>query len=255
MRNLLDPARILAGTAHRPFPLPARGWVQRQSWNDFLFCHWPVPAAEVRAVVPRALDLDLWDGTAWVGVIPFHMTGVTLRRLPDLPWFSSFPELNVRTYVRVGDTPGVHFLSLDAHNALAVWLARAWYGLPYFRARMAWERDGDAIRYTSVRTPPGPVPARYAARYTTTGAPRPVAPGSFEAWLVERYVLFVVAGDRVLRADVHHHAWGVQDAEIEIRENTMALANGLRLPDTQPHVLYSPGVDVLCWPPTGVPQP
>jgi uncharacterized protein len=251
MRTLLKPDQILGVTHHRPFPLPAGRWIQRQRWNDFLFCHWPVPVAEVRAVVPRDLELDLWEREAWVGVIPFHMSGVTLRHLPDLPGFSTFPELNVRTYVRSRGTPGVHFLSLDAHNGLAVWIARRWYGLPYFRARMSWTREQDAVRYTSVRTPPGTVPARYAARYSTSGLPRPVLPGSFEEWLVERYALFTVARGRVLRGDVHHHAWPVQSAEIEIAENTMALANGLHLPDTSPHVLYSPGVDVVAWPPLG----
>jgi uncharacterized protein YqjF (DUF2071 family) len=250
MRRLLTPTEILESTQHRPFALASRPWIQRQRWNDFLFCHWPIPASRMRAVVPPQLELDLWDGAAWIGIIPFHMTGVMLRGLPDLPWFSTFPELNVRTYVRSRGTPGVHFLSLDAHNALAVWLARAWYGLPYFRARMAWSREGSVVRYASVRIHRGAPPARYAARYTTDGAVLPVTAGSFEHWLAERYALFVV--DRrgsVWRGDVHHHAWPLQEARIDIEENTMAEAHGLTLPDTPPHVLYSQGVDILAWPP------
>jgi uncharacterized protein YqjF (DUF2071 family) len=244
------PVDILGATGHRPWPLSAKRWVQRQTWNDFLFCHWPIPADAMRRVVPPELELDLWDGQAWLGIIPFHMSGVTLRGLPDLPGFSRFPELNVRTYVRVGDRTGVHFLSLEAHNPLAVCLARAWYGLPYFRARMAWERVGDRIHYRSVRTHPGAPPARYEAWYRPTGPVVPAEPGSFEHWLTERYALYLVdRRRRIWWADVHHRPWPLRAAEIEVVENTMAAAHGLVLPDTPPHVRYAPKVDVLCWGP------
>ena len=247
------PSAILARTDHRPWPVPARGWIQRQTWNDFVFCHWPVPVDVIRERVPRALDLDLWEGGAWIGIIPFNMTGVTLRGFPDLPWFSAFPELNVRTYVNVGGRRGVYFLSLEAHNPLAVALARTWYGLPYMRATMKWWWDGDAIEYRSVRTHRGEPPAQYDARITPHGDVRYAVPGTFEHWLTERYALYVVDGkDRIWAGDVHHTPWPIREVSLDIRTNTLAASHGITLPDTPPHALYSPGVDTVVWAPRRV---
>lgn len=245
------PVEILSVVDHRPWPVPTSRWIQRQSWNDFLFCHWPVPVDVIRERVPAGLPLDLWEGQAWLGVIPFHMSGVTLRGLPDLPRFSAFPELNVRTYVKVGDRPGVHFLSLEADNRLAVALARGWFGLPYMRAAMSWSRAGpNSIHFTSHRLQRGAPPADYDATYTWEDDAHAVVPGSFEHWLTERYALYVVdRRDRVWAGHVHHHPWPVRRASIEIRTNTMAASHGITLPDTPPHVLYAPGVDVVVWNP------
>src|SRR5262245_33348176 len=107
-----------------------------QTWNDLLFAHWKVSAVELRAKVPLAFELDLFDGDGWLGVVPFHMTNVAPRAVPSLPWISEFPELNVRTYVRVGDRAGVYFFSLDAGSSLAVQVARSLLNLPYYTASM-----------------------------------------------------------------------------------------------------------------------
>ena len=113
---------ILEKTAHRPWPMPAAPWVMTQTWNDLLFAHWPVDGDALRKLVPATFELDRFDGTAWLGVVPFHMTNVAPRFVPALPWVSAFPELNVRTYVTVAGQPGVFFFSLDAGNPLAVLL-------------------------------------------------------------------------------------------------------------------------------------
>jgi uncharacterized protein len=106
-----------------------------QSWYDLLFAHWPVDAAMLRPHIPAKLEIDTFDGRAWLGIVPFSMTGVRLRWTPPLPWLSAFPELNVRTYVTAQRKPGVWFFSLDAASALAVAAARLSFHLPYFRAR------------------------------------------------------------------------------------------------------------------------
>ena len=136
---------------HRPWPIPGRRWTWRQSWRDLLFAHWAVPTTILRPLVPRSLDLQEFEGTAWLGLVPFRMTGVMRRPLPDLPWVSAFPEINVRTYVDIGGRPGIWFLSLDAASALAVWAARRFFHLPYYQATMTLVSDGDAFRYSSVR--------------------------------------------------------------------------------------------------------
>src|ERR687892_361778 len=126
--------RVLAATAHRPWPMPDGPWIMTQTWNDLLFAHWPVDANDLRQRVPAGLDLDLFEGQAYVGVVPFHMTNVAPRGVPAIPWVSAFPELNVRTYVRIGAKPGVYFFSLDAGNPVAVAVARAMFNLPYYPA-------------------------------------------------------------------------------------------------------------------------
>ncbi|HEY1409586.1 MAG TPA: DUF2071 domain-containing protein, partial [Promineifilum sp.] len=96
--------------AHRPWDMPAGRWTWRQSWQDLLFAHWPVPAEAIRPLVPAALNVQEFDGASWIGIVPFHMAGVMRRPLPDMPWVSAFPELNVRVYVEAGGKPGVWFL-------------------------------------------------------------------------------------------------------------------------------------------------
>lgn len=96
--------RISEETAHRPWPMPSGPGVMTQTWNDLLFAHRPVDARPVRERVPASFELDLFDGEAWLGIVPFHMTNVAPRFVPALPWVSAFPELNVRTYVRIGDS-------------------------------------------------------------------------------------------------------------------------------------------------------
>ena len=131
-----------------------------QSWHDLLFAHWRVDVSELRRVVPAAFDLDLFDDEAWLGIVPFHMTNVGLRATPTVPWISAFPELNVRTYVRVADRPGVYFFSLDAARWLAVAAARAFLNLPYYTADMTLERRGDGLDYGLRVAPASPRSSR-----------------------------------------------------------------------------------------------
>src|SRR5690349_11761228 len=142
---------VLSSTAHRPWPVPELPWVMVQRWHDLLFAHWALPPDHLRPLIPSNLELDTFEGKAWIGVIPFWMSGVRIRALPPVPTASMFPELNVRTYVRAPqqrDRPGVYFFSLDAASVLAVLGARAGAGLPYFWANMGvktWSTD--QIRY------------------------------------------------------------------------------------------------------------
>lgn len=221
-----------------------------QSWSDLLFAHWPLPPGVVRAHVPRELVLDVFDGQAWVGLTPFRLEGLRPRLLPPLPGLSTFPELNLRTYVRVGDRPGVYFFSLDAGSTVAVAAARALYRLPYRRARMSVESEGGRVRY-AMRRRRGE--AQFEAEYAPTGAAERAEPGSLDHFLVERYALYAVPGEgRVLRADIHHPPWPLRPARAEIRRNTVAEAAGLRLPDRDPVLHFSRRQDTVVWRPRRV---
>ncbi|MBI3267983.1 MAG: DUF2071 domain-containing protein [Planctomycetes bacterium] len=241
---------MLSEVGHRPWPLPAGPWIMAQKWHDLLFAHWPVPADLLRPLVPAVLPLDTFDGFGWLGVVPFRMSGVRLRGMPSLPWFSAFPELNVRTYVSLDGKPGVFFWSLDATNALAVAVARSWFRLPYMNARMSLVEDGGAIEVACVRTHSGAPPAEFAATYAPTGAVSRSPPGTLDHWLTERYCLYTAEADgRVRRADIHHAPWPLQPARAELRANTMARAAGVALPDRPPVLHFARRLDVVVWAP------
>ena len=240
------PYEILNDVAHRPWPIPTGPWLMTQSWHDLLFAHWRVDVAVLRARVPAALPLDLYDGEAWVGIVPFRMTNVAPRGVPPFPIVSAFPELNVRTYVAVNGKPGVYFFSLDAGSALAVVAARTLFGLPYFSADMQVATVGGGIHYASHRTS-GSV-AAFEASYRPVGPVRAPAPGTLEHFLTERYCLYTAGpGSRVTRVEIHHPAWPLQQADAEIHVNTMADVAGIPLPASAPLLHFSKRQDMVAW--------
>ncbi len=256
----------LPSAAHRPWPLPQRPWVMRQTWHDLLFAHWPLPVEILRPLVPAELELDSFDGQAWLAVAPFWMSGIRMRRLPAVPGLSTFPELNVRTYVK-GPTsagsrlasppgsphkPGVYFFSLDAGNALAVTAARAWYKLPYFNADMKVEVNGDEITYSSRRRGP-PGPGDVQCNYQPTG-PGTQSKSDLETFLTERYCLYAVSrARRVFRAEIHHEPWTLQPAQADWGINSVAASHGIVLPDVAPLLHFSKHLDVYVWTPDRLP--
>lgn len=252
--NLISMAHLTTSIAtaisHRPWPLPSTPWIMFQSWRELLFAHWPVPAKELRPVVPGELALEEFGGSAWVGLTPFRLTGLRPRFAPPAPGLSTFPELNLRTYVRVGDRPGIYFFSLDAASRLAVLGARTLYRLPYHHAEMRIREEDGWIAYRTGRVDGE---AGFTARYRATGPTFRAEPGTLPYFLTERYAFYVVLGNgRVLRGDIHHLPWILQLAEAVIETNTIAKAAGIALPDQPPIVHYSHRQDTLIWPPIAV---
>ena len=224
-----------------------------QQWHDLLFAHWALPPEVVRHLIPPELELDTFQGEAWIGVIPFWMSSVRFRWLPPIPTSGTFPELNVRTYVRAPkqpDKPGVYFFSLDAGSLLAVLGARAGAGLPYFWADMRAEAVGEGIRYRSVRRQ-RPRPAEFRARYRPTG---PVSQNKtdLERFVTERYCLYGVRRRRVHRVQIHHLPWPLQPAEAEFEVNGMARIHGIELPSQQPILQFSKFLEVHIFAPEEV---
>jgi len=247
--------RILDETHHRPWPLPNAPWCMTQTWHNLLFAHWPVDAGALRALVPQVLQLDVYGGQAWIGVIPFRMTNVAPRGIPNVPFVSAFPELNVRTYVTVGGKPGVYFFSLDAGSTVAVAAARMLLGLPYFAARMRLDVSEGEVRYESEREPGSVGPAAFVGRYHPTGPVEPSLAGTLEHFLTERYCLYRVDDSlHTHRLEVHHEQWPLQVADATIERNTMAEAAGIRLPATAPLLHYAHRMDMVAWAPYRVTQ-
>ena len=237
----------IADASHRPWPLPHDPWVLRQSWNDLLFAHWRVARDQLRELVPRFLELDTFDGEAWVAVTPFRLTDLSPRGLPALPWVSAFNEVNVRTYVVRDGIPGVYFFSLDANSAVAVAGASAVFHLPYHLAEMEFEQDLGRFRLRSARTSG---PAQLEVEYGPSGPPFEPSPGTLEYFLTERYCLYT--HDSVAtpyRVEIHHAPWQLQRAEVSLVVNTMADAARIRLPPAAPLVHFAARQNVLTWRP------
>ena len=225
-----------------------------QSWHDLLFAHWPIDAEMLRRQMPSGLPVDHFEGHAWLGIVPFHMTNVAPRGVPSLPMISAFPELNVRTYVTLGGKPGVYFFSLDAASKAAVAAARTLFGLPYHAASMDVAVVGDSIRYDSRREGSDDPPAEFIARYAPSGPASIPQPGTLDYFLTERYCLYTVDKDfRAHRLDIHHPPWALQPATAQIDVNTMARAAGLELPAGVPPLLhFAKRQDMVAWLPTRV---
>jgi uncharacterized protein len=234
-------AAVVAEVEHRPWPLPDGSWIMAQSWDHLLFAHWPVG----ELAVPAGLELDRFDGKAWLGITPFRVSGLRLRGTIPLPLASTFLELNVRTYVTAGGKSGIWFFSLDAESRAAVEVARRWYRLPYFEARMAADRRGELVDYSSARRG-AERPYVFEGRYRPTGPPSPAGPGTLEHFLTERYCLYAEHEGKLFRAEIHHPPWPLQPGEAELELNTMA-PDGVEVAG-DPLLHYSERQDVVIWP-------
>lgn len=215
--------------------------VLRQSWTTMTFLHWRYPPEVVRPLVPAEFGLDLFVGAAWVGITAFEMTGVRLPGLPPVPRLSSFPETNLRTYVRGADgRDGLWFLSLDAASLPTVLGGRAFPGVPYHWSAMSLERGG-TVRYRSRRR-------IGTAGHDLTVAPGPPyaadEPGTLDHYLTGRWRAFGRSAGRFTVTDVEHQPWPLHRASVERLQETPTTAAGLPAPADPPVVHYSPGVDV-----------
>jgi uncharacterized protein YqjF (DUF2071 family) len=235
-------------TDHRPWPIPARPFMMHQTWYDLAFMHWPVDPSVIAPLIHKSLEVDTFDGSAWIGVVPFAMKGIRHRLLPEIPGTSAFLELNVRTYVRHREKSGGWFFSRDAENLLAVVGARTFFQLPYYHASMSQRREGSGFRYSSRRIHRGARGCEFAAVYAPAGDVHNSEPGSLDAFLTERYALFTSDRAGNLRiGEIHHDPWELQACEAEILSNTMLHALGINQPGSKPILHFARRIDAIIW--------
>jgi uncharacterized protein YqjF (DUF2071 family) len=225
--------------------------VQYQRWQSLLFLHWYVPVEVLRPLIPTPLEIDTFEGSAFVGLVPFTMRDVRPVWAPSVPGISNFHEANVRTYVHLGGKdPGVWFFSLDAGSPVAVLIARTLWRLPYFLAQMSLKQGTDRrVEYKTRRLYPGPLPGDARFLYEPRGECAAAVAGSLEHFLAERYILYTeTSPGSLLLGRVHHPPYPLQPAGLLEWDETLLAAAGLPRPDHAPLVHFSPGVDVEIFP-------
>jgi uncharacterized protein YqjF (DUF2071 family) len=220
-----------------------------QRWRNLLFLHWRLPVHVIRPLLPGELEVDTWEGDAWLGLVAFHMTGVRPWWCPPVPGVSTFHETNLRTYVHYrGRRPGVWFFSLEAARSLAVRIARWRWKLPYFRARMRVVREGQRVEYTSQRLWPEPADA-ITDLCAELGEPHTAPPDSLEFFLAERYLLYTASSQGgLLVGQVQHVPYPLQAARVLRCQETLSRAADISCEQPPCHAMFSDGVDVEIFP-------
>ena len=222
-------------------PEPVTRAVMVQQWQDLSYIHWRYDPQEVKALLPPGVEVDTFDGSAWVGLIPFSMRNIGLPGLPPVPYFGSFPEVNVRTYVKCNGVPGVWFFSLDVNRFLPALVARTTYLLPYCWGSAKNTRHGDVIdSHVNRRWPSGAATSLRLQIGTQIEEP-----DELSVFLSARWGLYSKGFRNGVRyAPVDHEKWPLYSAELISLNDTLVVASGLPAPQGTPHVMFSPGVSV-----------
>ena len=237
----------------RSWDPPSRGPFMRMSWFDLLFMHYKVDAGLLRDLLPDSVELDTFDGEAWIGIVPFRMEDVSPRWVPNLPLISQFPELNVRTYVTIDGKPGVWFFSLDATSKIAVRAARWLFHLNYVDANIEFAKasnhcPGKWIQYHSVRTDATAAPAELHCEYRPVGDWYFAKPDTLVHWLTARYCLYTTSPQGYLfRGEINHQPWRLRDAQAITHVNTMTDGLGLELGQQKPLLHFAEETNVVAW--------
>ena len=206
-------------TEHRPYRMPHRPWILTQVWRDILFMHWPVPEQFMRPFIPEALELDTYDGSAWLSIIHLRITNMRGRGLPLIPFMNSYLELNVRTYVVRDGIPGIYFFSLDANHLPTVAGAGIFTGLPYKLASMDYKKKKGKSCFSSRRRK---TKEEFHVIYHPEDLLFEAEPGTLDHWLLERYCMYSFVGKSLFRGDIHHDKWKVRRGKADITSNTLA---------------------------------
>ncbi len=236
---------ILNATEHRPWPVPSGQWKYYQEWNNALFLHWEVETSELQRFVPKELEIDLYEGKAWVSVVLFAMDNIRPRLLPAFPPISNFTEINVRTYVKNGHQAGVYFLSIEGSKRLSCKLAKAISGLPYRYSKMSSSKD----TYTSKNKKQNDnLSFEFKVGETLN------TKCELDVWLTERYALYQDITGGLAQFELHHLPWEINS--VELSQFEFDYPKFKRLLPGFPHLVhYSTGVQVLAWDRTWVMHP
>ena len=227
--------------SHVVCPAPVQHPVMKQQWRDLAYIHWAYEPAVVQALLPEGIDVDTFDGKAWVGLIPFSMRNISFPFIPPVPYFGSFPEVNVRTYVKRNGVPGVWFFSLDVNRLIPAVVARTTYFIPYCWGRASHTKDGQRLRTTVKRR----WPSHSSTQIELTIGEEIKEPSDLAHFLSARWGLYSKGfGGKLRYAPVDHEQWQLFEASIVGLDDHLVTAAGLPTPTGEAHVMFSPGVSV-----------
>jgi len=229
--------KILSEIQHRPFEISSGPWQYYQEWNQVLFLHWLVSAEKLRKLVPKELNLDVFNGNTYVSLVAFRMQKIRPRMLPAVKLISDFSEINLRTYVENNQRKGVYFLNIEAEKRLSAFIARVLSGLPYEKTTMSATRE----KYQSIN-----LPKNFNFECEFKIKEKLKQKNELTKWLTERYCLYLDQGKNIYRYDIHHPEWEINEVELKSLKLNYKVGEieFNRFPDLK-H--YSPGVKVLSW--------
>lgn len=222
--------------------------LMHQNWGKLLFMHWRIEESLLRPLIPDGLEIDTFDGAAWIAIAPFTMWDIRAFPpfIPPVPGLSAMHELNVRTYVHRDGVPGVWFLSLDCNSKAAVLGARTFFYLPYYNAEIELEQDGQNINYSLNRT--DEPPAQFTASWKTGETLDYAHAGSLAFFLTERYCLFSESKGELYRSRIYHEPWLLQKATLGSFSSSMIESHYLPTPKGDPLLHYAEEISVDIWP-------
>ncbi|MGG1398021.1 DUF2071 domain-containing protein [Bacillus salipaludis] len=239
---------IMNDVGHRSWPLPSKYWIMRQTWSNILFLHWPIPLNILRPHIPSSLQIDTFNGSAWIGVIVFVLEGIFPRGISSISLTPKFPEMNVRTYVTCDGKPGIYFLSIDVENWASLKIAKRWFHLPYYSAQVSFRKEGQSFHIHSSRNGNFNTPITFKGKYVPVSEVYFPKEGTLDHWLTERYCLYSSNnGDNIYCGEIHHLPWPLQKAEMEIFRNTLLSPFHFDISEVDPIVHFSTGVESLMW--------
>jgi uncharacterized protein YqjF (DUF2071 family) len=212
-----------------------------QLWADLTFLHWPVRPEQVAPLFPPGTRPDVFDGTTYVGLLPFVTRFSRIVAAVPLPYLGAFAETNVRLYsIDDSGRHGVLFRSLETARLAVVPVTRAVLGVPYTWAKMRVTRAGARVDYTSVRRWP------HAGVRSTLGVAigEAASPTPREIWLTARWGAHTRKAGRTWWVPIEHEPWPLYEAEIvELRDDLVSTVIDAPLgPRLRP--LFAPGVQV-----------
>jgi len=229
---------IIKDTSHRPYQLPKGRWQYYQEWNEVLFLHWTIPVEILRKLVPKDLEIDTYNGKAYISLVPFSMKNTRPRYFPSIPLISDFHEINIRTYVSKNDIHGVLFLNIEAQKLMSAIIARRLSGLPYKKSTIRRENG----KYSSENPAGG---SKLHVEFKVAGVISTKT--DLDKFLTERYCLFLEENSKIFRYDIHHQEWPLRSIKI----NTLEISHKgeeIDLMTSMPEIShYSDGVKVLTW--------
>jgi len=232
---------ILKSISHRPWDLPEGSWSYYQEWNKALFLHYMIPAEVLIPLIPKNLELDLYEGKAWISVVAFRMEKIRPRGFPAIPPISNFLETNVRTYVKKGSKQGVFFLNIEAEKSLSAFISKRLSGLPYEKSTMLSSANNNLITIKSFNNAKG---YRFDTSFRIEDTVQ--VKGDLDLWLTERYCLYLERKGRIFRYEIHHAKWPIKNVKLRHLDINYKI-HGLEITSNPDLIHYSEGVRVLAW--------